>query len=46
MLVDALIHPVFRLLVATIVEVAILLHEVDILVDHIPDLLHTCTVEA
>ena len=30
--VDTLIHPVFRLLVATIVEIAVGLHEIDILV--------------
>ena len=46
MLVDALVHPVLRLLVATVVEVTVMLHEINVLIDHIPNLLHTRTVEA
>ena len=46
MLVDGLVHPVFRLFVATVVEVAVGLHEIDVLVDHVPDLFHARTVEA
>ena len=45
-LVDALVHPVLGLLVAAIVEVAVGLDEVDVLVDHVPDLLDAQTVEA
>ena len=43
--VDGLIHPVFRLFVAPIVEIAIGLHEIKILVYHIPHLLYTRAVE-
>ena len=45
MLVDALVHPIFALLIATIVEIAIGLHEGDILVDHIPDFLNAGAIE-
>ena len=45
MLVDAFVHPVLGLLVTTVVEVAIMLDEVHILVDHIPDFLHARAVE-
>ena len=44
--VDALVHPVLRLFVAPVVEIAVGLHEVDILVNHIPYFLHTRTVES
>lgn len=37
--VDALVHPVLRLLVAFVVEVAVLFRERDIFVDHVPYLL-------
>ena len=46
MLVDALIHPVFRLFIAAVVEVTVGLDKVDILIDHIPDLLDTCAIKA
>ena len=45
MFVDALIHPVFRLLITTVVEIAVCLDKVNILVDHIPDFLDAIAVE-
>ena len=45
MLVNALIHPVFSLLVAAIVKKAISTHEVDILIDHVPHLLDAIAIE-
>ena len=45
-LVDALVHPVFGLLVAAVVEVTVLLDEVDVLVDHVPHLLDARAIEA
>ena len=46
MLVYALVHPVFSLLVASIGKIAVGLHKVHILVNHIEYLLHTCAVES
>ena len=46
LLVDALIHPVFGLLGTAMLKVAILLHEVHIFIDHIPDFLDTQTIKA
>ena len=45
MFVDAFVHPIFRLLIAAVVEIAVGLDEVDIFVDHIPYLLDTIAVE-
>ena len=43
--VDGLIHPVLGLFVAAIVEVAVILDEIDILVNHVPYLFDACAVE-
>ena len=43
--VDALIHPIFRLFIATIIEIAVLLDEIEVLINHIPYLLNASTVE-
>ena len=45
LLVDGLVHPVLALLVSTDIEITVCLDEVDILIDHIPDLLDACTIE-
>ena len=46
MLVYTLVHPVFGLLVASIGKIAICLHKVHILVNHIEYLLYACAVES
>ena len=46
MLVYTLVHPVFGLFVASIGKIAICLHKVHILVNHIEYLLHACAVES
>ena len=46
MLVYTLVHPVFGLFVASIGKIAICLHKVHILVNHIEYLLYACAVES
>ena len=46
MFVDALIHPVLRLFVATILEVAVLLHLIDVTENHLEHLVDIQFVEA
>ena len=46
LLIDCLIHPVFRLLIAAIFKVTISLDKRDILVNHIPYLLDTQAIES
>ena len=45
-LVDALIHPVLRLLVTTVVEITVVLHEIYILVYHVPYFFHSRAIES
>ena len=45
-LIDALVHPPLGLALALLFEVARVRGEVSVLIDHIPDLLDTKTVEA
>ena len=43
--IDAFIHPIFTLLVAAIFKIAVFFHEVNVFVNHIPDLLHSQVIK-
>ena len=46
MFIDGFVHPIFRLLVATMLEVTVCLDESKVFVNHIPDFLNADTIEA
>ena len=43
--IDAFIHPIFTLFVAAIFKIAVFFHEVNVFVNHIPDLLHSQVIK-
>ena len=43
--VDAFVHPIFALLITAVLKVTIIFHKSDVLVNHIPDFLHTQVIE-
>ena len=45
LLINTFIHPVFTLLIASILKVSVRLHKVDVFINHIPYLFHTYVIE-
>ena len=45
LLINTFIHPVFTLLIASILKVSVRFHKVDVFINHIPYLFHTYIIE-
>ena len=46
MLIDTLVHPILALLVTAVLEISVMLHEINIFIHHVPNLLDASAIES